>query len=103
MNRFFPKMEIWGIFFLNREKNQEALRELGITPDNRVDIIRTVREEDYVETLTSLFDQIGELWVFGKDYEGIPLYIKLAMGAPNSQTVCISMHKAEHNIQYAFK
>ena len=28
LNQFFPKMEIWGIFFLERDKNLEALKEL---------------------------------------------------------------------------
>ena len=96
-------MEIWGIFFLEREKNQEALRELGITPDNRKSIIHTLEEDDYVETLDSLFEQMGDLWVFGKDYDGTTLYIKIALGPPNSQTICISFHKAEHKIHYAFK
>lgn len=59
LNRFFPKMEIWGIFFLERDKNLEALKEFGITPVERE--------------------------------------------VPNSQTLCISFHKAENKIHYAFK
>lgn len=31
LDQFFPKLEIWGIFFLEREKNLDALKELGIT------------------------------------------------------------------------
>lgn len=43
------------------------------------------------------------MWVFGKDMEGKELYIKISMGMPNSKTICISFHEAEHPINYAFK
>ena len=39
LNQFFPKMDIWGIIFLNREKNQDALASLGITSKARETII----------------------------------------------------------------
>lgn len=57
LNRFGIKFDIWGIFYLDRDKNEEALKALGITP----------------------------------------------MGQPNSQTICISFHVAEHPINYPFK
>ena len=31
LNRFFPKFDVWGILYINREKNLEALKMLGIT------------------------------------------------------------------------
>lgn len=43
------------------------------------------------------------MWVFGKDYKGTELYIKIAMGQPDSKTICISFHEAEYPIQYAYK
>ena len=38
-----------------------------------------------------------------EDMDGTELYIKIALGQPNSRTVCISFHLAEHPIRYAFK
>ncbi|MBQ7686854.1 MAG: hypothetical protein IJT28_06440 [Bacteroidaceae bacterium] len=63
--------------------------------------MRQVNSDDYVETLVA--DFFDEMWVFGKDMDGTELYIKIALGQPNSRTVCISFHLAEHPIQYAFK
>ena len=103
LNQFFPKMEIWGIFFLERDKNLEALKDFGITSLEREDIIRTIVVDDYVETIKDAIFQFGDMWVFGKDRDKAQLYIKLSMGPPNSQVLCISFHKAEDKIRYAFK
>lgn len=102
LKQFFPKLDIFGIFFLNREKNNEALRALGITPKAREEIIKTIEVQDYVETITDMMS-FGDMWVFGKDYDETELYIKISMGRPNSNTICISFHTAEHPINYAFK
>lgn len=99
--RFGIKFEIWGIFYLNRDKNEEALKALGITPQARDEIIRQIQSDDYVETLPA--DFFNEMWVFGRDMNDTELYIKIALGQPNSQTICISFHVAEHPIRYAFK
>lgn len=56
----------------------------------------------YVETISDI-QSWGDMWVFGKDVNGKELYIKIAMGQPGSNTICISFHIAEHPIQYAFK
>lgn len=96
-------MEIWGIFFLERDKNLEALKEFGITPVEREAVIQTIVVDDYVETIKDTISQFEEMWVFGKDRDKAQLYIKLSMGVPNSQTLCISFHKAENKIHYAFK
>ena len=45
----------------------------------------------------------GDMWVFGKDYDGTELYIKISLGAPGSKTICISFHEAEHPLSYPFK
>ena len=104
LNQFFPKFDVWGILYINREKNLEALKMLGITSSMRDTVIRSLDVPDYVETIQSLLlSGNDDLWVFGKDYDGTPLYIKIAMGNPNDKTVCISFHLAEHPINYAFK
>ncbi|MBO7602988.1 MAG: type II toxin-antitoxin system MqsR family toxin [Bacteroidales bacterium] len=101
--QFFPKFEVFGILFLDREKNLEALKMLGITAAERKEIIRTIDVDDYVETIASALHNIGDLWVFGKDYENEELYIKIALGRPGSNTICVSFHKAEHTIRYAYR
>lgn len=100
LSLFGIKFDIWGIFYLDRDKNEEALKALGITPKARDEIVRQLQPEDYVESLPA--EYFDEMWVFGKDIIGTALYIKIALGRPNSQTVCISFHIAEHPINYAF-
>ena len=75
LSQFGVKFDIWGIFYLDRDKNEEALTA----------------------------DFFNEMWVFGKDMDGTELYIKIALGQPNNRTICISFHVAEHPIKYAFK
>lgn len=79
LRQFKPKFKLWGIIFLNRDKNLEALKSLGITPKAREEIIADIRADDYVETILDTIP-FGEMWVFGKDYD-----------------------VAEHRLEYAFK
>ena len=101
LNQFNIKFEVWGIFYLDRDKNHEALKALGITAKARDEIVRQLKSDDYVETLPA--DFFNEMWVFGRDVDGSELYIKIALGQPNSNTICISFHMAEHPIKYVYK
>ena len=69
LREFKPKFSIWGIIFLHRDKNEEALRALGITPVAREEIIKKIEKEDYSH---SIVDEASfcDMWVFGKDYDG---------------------------------
>lgn len=102
LREFKPKFSIWGIIFLHREKNEEALRALGITPVAREEIIKKIEKDDYSH---SVIDEtsFGDMWVFGKDYDDTELYIKISLGVPGSNTICISFHEAEHPLNYPFK
>lgn len=101
LGQFGIKFDIWGIFYLDRDKNIEALKALGINQNARDEIVRQLQPDDYVETLSA--DFFNEMWVFGRDMEGTELYIKIALGQPNDRTICISFHLAEHPITYAYK
>ena len=102
LREFKPKFTIWGIIFLHRDKNEAALRALGITPIAREEIIKKIEKEDYSH---SVIDEksFGDMWVFGKDHDDTELYIKIALGAPGTQTICISFHEAKHPLDYPFK
>lgn len=102
INRFVPKFDVFGVIYINREKNEEALASLGITRRMRDDIVRSISITNYVETIIDELS-FGDMWVFGRDYSGEELYIKISLGQENRSTICISFHKAEHPINYAFK
>ena len=42
LNQFLPKMKVFGIIFLDRDKNEEGLKMLGIVPSARKEIIKTL-------------------------------------------------------------
>lgn len=102
LNAFFPKMKIFGVLFLGRDKNDEALRMLGMSPLSRLTVLEELKAEDYVETIRDL-TSFGDMYVFGKDYDGHELYIKISLGQPNRNTICVSFHIAEHEIDYPYK
>lgn len=105
LNSFHSKLKIFQIIFRDdRGKNAEALAELEITPIYRETIIKEITSEDYSEgPIIDTLNTYGEMWVFGKDVKRKEVYIKIALGHPNSATICISFHKAEHPIKYPFK
>ena len=102
LHQFKPKMDIWGIFFLNRGKNLETAIRLHLRETERKEILRNLIPEDYVETIIDALSY-GEMWVFGRDFNETELYIKISLGRPNSKTICISFHEAAYPINYAMK
>lgn len=102
LGQFVPKLDVWGIIFLGREKNLKTQLEFGINEEKRKDIIRNLGASDYVETIDDAASY-GDMWVFGKTVNGVEMYIKVSLGKPNGKTICISFHKAEFPIKYAFK
>jgi hypothetical protein len=105
LNQFQTKMKIFGIIYRDdRGKNQKALEELEIIPSYRKVIIESLKSEDYVEgPIIDQLNKLGEMWVFGKDIKGKEVYIKIMLGGVNCQTICISVHIAEHPLLYPFK
>lgn len=105
LSNFHSKMKIFSIVFRDdRHKNMEALAQLEITGKYRETVIMGLEFNDYVDgPIVDTLNNMGELWVFGKDIKGREVYIKISMGLPNRQTICISFHLAEHNLSYPFK
>lgn len=105
LNNFYLKVKIFGIRFRDdREKNRNAIFDLEISPRLRETVVMSLEWKDYSEG--SIIDELnnhGEMWVFGKDVKGTEVYIKITMGAPNTNTVCISFHKAEYPMSYPLK
>lgn len=104
LSQFQTKLTIFNIVFVDREKNKNALMELGITSNMRLEVIKTLVVEDYSHTITdSLLNGYGEMWVFGKELNGEEIYIKISLGKTNKSTICISFHIAEQKMQYPYK
>jgi hypothetical protein len=105
LNDFHTKFRIFNIIFLNRNKNIQALFDLEITAEDRLEFIKNLKPENYFNgpNLDAYDPDSPPNWEFGmiiKDYE---VYIKINTGKPNKSVMCISFHIAEQEIIYPFK
>ena len=105
LKRLKEKIKVFDIVFRDdRGKNLQTLATLEINTTIRKQVIMNIEPEDYVEgPIVDTLNKMGEMWVFGKDVKGHEVYIKITMGLPNSSTICISFHIAEHKMNYRFK
>lgn len=105
LKEFKVKMHLIGISFRDdRSKNAQTLHDLGITPAQRIDVLKSLKIENYSEgPLDEKLHGILSMWVFGKEVKQQEIYIKISMGQENSEVICISFHFPEHSINYPFK
>ena len=101
---FKLKMRIFNILFREeRKKNTQALLSLEITPLTRNEIIEKLTATEYSEgPLDDTLYGITSMWVFGKKIKKTEIYIKLSVGQPNSNVLCISFHDAAHPMNYPY-
>ena len=79
-------------------------RSLVYVKKYRKQIILNIEPKDYIEgPIVDTLNKMGEMWVFGKNVKKQEVYIKIMLGQPNSSTICISFHIAEHPLNYPFK
>lgn len=104
LEQFKVKLDIYGVIFLDRDKNLDFLRMMGIMPSEREEILKEIEVNDYVSTIPFAESlQMADMWVFGKDVRGRETYIKISIGKVNNKVICISFHIAEQPLKYAFK
>lgn len=105
LKEFKFKMKIFNILFRDeRKKNTQALLSLEITPIARKEIIENLIATEYSEgPLDDTLYGIASMWVFGKKVKKTEVYIKLSMGRPNSNVLCISFHDSKDPMNYPFK
>ena len=105
LKRLKEKIKVFDIIYRDdRGKNLQTLATLEIAPTYRKQVILNIEPEDYSEgPIVDTLNRMGEMWVFGKDVKGHEVYIKITLGLPNSSTICISFHIAEHPMNYPFK
>lgn len=104
LKRLKEKIKVFDIIFRDdRGKNLQTLATLEITPIYRKQVVLSIEPEDYVEgPIVDTLNKMGEMWVFGKNVKGQEVYIKITLGQPNSSTICISFHIAEHPLNHPF-
>ncbi len=91
-----------NLLFLNgREKNAQALLDLDITPNMRVEIILSLKAEDFYRTEDGKYRDQYEMHSFGKLVKNNEVYIKISK--TENGIICISFHISEFPIKYSFK
>jgi hypothetical protein len=93
----------------DRDKNRQALIDLGITPAERREALLSLVPEDYVAgPKPDDSDDTKEVWEFGKSVAGAEVYIKLrVVQAPGKRGVyhalVWSFHPAEFRMKHPLK
>lgn len=103
LEQFKVKARVFGIVYDNRDKNRQTLLDLKINAQQREDIIFSLEDVDYSHNpIGDTLAEGNELWVFGKDYNDVELYIKITI-VNGGTALCVSFHKAEYPLHYPFK
>lgn len=105
LSDFKTKMKIFGVIFRDdRAKNFDTTTALELTISAKMKILESLSLEDYTGgPLEDKLNRIADMWVFGKEVKGREVYIKISIGRPGLQAICISFHFSEHPIKYTFK
>jgi hypothetical protein len=101
------KMGFWGLLIrVDRTdlKNTTTLLALEFNHTQVKRILVELKPEDYSQgPLTDKLLGRSDMWVVGKTIKGREVYIKIQLGLPSSETICISFHFAEYQMNYPFK
>jgi hypothetical protein len=104
---FLFKLEFWGLYVRNDRTNNKNLKTLLALEFNYTHVKKILRElkwEDYSEgPIPDKQYHNSDMWVFGKIVKGQEVYIKVQMGSPGSETICISFHFSEYAMSYPLK
>lgn len=105
LEEFKQKFRVYGVFFKNREKNEQALLDLEITPKQREEFLLNLEAENYSKgPFEDAYDPNSpENYEFGIIVKKREVYIKINMGKPSKSVMCISFHIAERKMNYPFK
>lgn len=98
------KKRTFDLIFTDRPKNKQTLLDLELSAIDREKYIDRLEVEDFSQgPLPEDWYGSKEMWVFGKEIKGREVYIKICLGPPNSNVICISFHLAEYPMKYPFK
>ncbi len=86
-------------------KRNKDYTSLGLTYNGCILELLELSVEDYSSGPAPDRGGDGDVWIFGKVFNGKEAYIKLKISVDGEKevAVCISFHPAEHSIYYPFK
>jgi hypothetical protein len=92
-------------YVIDRDKNNQALIELGLTKKIRSEIILGLSVTDYCSGPEPDRDRAGFVWIFGTYLDEVEIYIKLKVAqiGPTKIAKCISFHKSQTPLTYPLR
>ena len=105
LKEFHQKMKIWEIRIRDdRSKNTQALLDLELSPVQRIRIIEALTTIDYSKGPdTDVLNAGAPLWIFGVVVKKCEIYIKVSVGKPGREVICISFHPSERPMKFPLK
>lgn len=101
---FKAKLGVWSVLFSRRPKNDQTLLALEMTYHQAEALLGDLTAEMYSEgPLAGEVPHGPPLWVFGRIIKNREVYIKISMGPPGTQVLCISFHFSEHPMKFPFR
>ena len=81
LTEFKALAKIYGVYFIDREKNDKALFELDISRWRRNEELLSLAVDDYVSgpSRNMILGMNGDVWVFGRFVCGKECYIKICI------------------------
>jgi hypothetical protein len=94
-----------GLDVIPRTENIKALAALGLTKKDRKNEILSLSVADYCSGPESDADRPGLVWVFGKEINGVNIYIKLKTAQVKEEKIakCLSFHFAKFPLCFPYK
>ena len=105
LNELRDKIHFFDIRFRPRDKNLQALADLDITANQRLEyIVKLTFENYYAGPQTDTFNtNLPDYFEFGISVKGVDVYIKISKGLENKPADCMSFHEAEFPMKYPLK
>ena len=86
----------------DRAKNFWTLIELNLTILQALEKILSLTYKNYILGPYKREDGSGNLWAFGLEVEGRPIYIKLCDDFSTGYALCVSFHKPEKLMKFIY-
>jgi len=104
LTEFKGKLLISDVIFEDRPKNLQSILDLGIKPGERTTFLKELKVIDFSQgPIPDNMDYHSDLWVFGVEINSEEVYIKITLGKAGLNSICISFHIAEFEMNYPFK
>ena len=99
------KIRYIEIVFRPRDKNLQALADLDISANRRLEYLMNLKAEDYYSgpNKDNYDPTKPDYFEFGILIKGEEVYIKISLGSPNRAVDCMSFHLAEFPMTYPLK